>query len=503
MDFATTMNALSWEFYNRFFDVLVDYGVVYLPLLIFLYSNWLNEEILGRDANQTIVAMSVKRMLVSVTTFFFLFYLAFSPIVPLSIVNKQKAANPMPTYNSTFNQNIKQKGDIFLEYDEHTIKLPLLWSGVDILTNHLKKAFLDALPTTAGDIRGAIAETIKHDDIKSSDTASQYNNFYNRCYSLARGKLSIVEDGKKWWPSRAADANWIGSDFFLHTEGFYKPCPPSTSSNSCYQKAPSAPDGFYYSKGLSCQSAWGNNNSGLKEKLLKEFKIQKSGGPFSVDKLLKRRLENKVTMNRQTQKGGGWFEGNWFSFNTITTIVKDIIAIIGTWLAEFLLEILTTIIVAFLPLGQAIALAFFVIILPITMLVSALRISVFISFLMYYFAISFLTVIWAIVAFIDNNIMNILAGNSGTGLGSGVAETASQIVAHTTLTGSLISMATTYLYYQATKKWLALMAMAGAQGAQEASSAMEEVSGAGKDASKKTKDASKTANKEFDNRNRG
>ncbi|VVM26217.1 hypothetical protein BSPWISOXPB_4421, partial [uncultured Gammaproteobacteria bacterium] len=32
----------------------------YLPLLIFLYRNWLSEDILGTDANQTIVAMSVK-----------------------------------------------------------------------------------------------------------------------------------------------------------------------------------------------------------------------------------------------------------------------------------------------------------------------------------------------------------------------------------------------------------------------------------------------------------
>jgi hypothetical protein len=51
MDFATTMGALSWEFYNRFFNVLVDYGIVYLPLLMFLYKNWLSEKMLGTDAN--------------------------------------------------------------------------------------------------------------------------------------------------------------------------------------------------------------------------------------------------------------------------------------------------------------------------------------------------------------------------------------------------------------------------------------------------------------------
>ena len=35
MDFATTMDALSWELYNRFVKVLIDYGIVF-ALSIFL-----------------------------------------------------------------------------------------------------------------------------------------------------------------------------------------------------------------------------------------------------------------------------------------------------------------------------------------------------------------------------------------------------------------------------------------------------------------------------------
>ena len=108
MDFVTAMDALSWEFYNRFFNVLVDYGIVYLPLLIFLYQNWLSEKILSYDANQTTVALTVKKMLLSVTMFFFLFYLTFYPIVPLSVVNNQKAQNPIPAYDSDFNRNLKK-----------------------------------------------------------------------------------------------------------------------------------------------------------------------------------------------------------------------------------------------------------------------------------------------------------------------------------------------------------------------------------------------------------
>ena len=95
MDFATTMDALSWEFYNRFVKVLIDYGIVYLPLLIFLYKNWLDEDILGKDVNQSVVALTVKRMLINVTIFFFLYHLAFLPTVPLSIVNNFRAADPI------------------------------------------------------------------------------------------------------------------------------------------------------------------------------------------------------------------------------------------------------------------------------------------------------------------------------------------------------------------------------------------------------------------------
>jgi hypothetical protein len=51
-------------------------------------------------------------------------------------------------------------------------------------------------PETAGDIRGEMATVIKHSDIKESDTARQYNNFYNRCWLLTIDKGTIGEKAK-------------------------------------------------------------------------------------------------------------------------------------------------------------------------------------------------------------------------------------------------------------------------------------------------------------------
>jgi hypothetical protein len=485
MDFATTMDALSWEFYNRFVKVLIDYGIVYLPLLIFLYKNWLDEDILGKDVNQSVVELTVKRMLINVITFFFLYYLAFLPTVPLSIVNNFRAADLTPAYDdSNFNQNLASNN--LLSHDIE-IKLPWLWAGFEIITHSIKGYFLEALPKTAGDVRGAIATVLKNKSIKTPFVRDQYNHFYHECFLPAQDKFKFMKDrgdittGSYFGnDANLSDYNWVGGQYYLQTEGFYKPCPIGVG-NEC-DKAPKTPAGFYAQingADVSCEDLW-STNGGLRKNLIKEFKLETSNSDDWINNQLRHRLKNNSGIGIQKDQAVKNLEdGGWFSLNSLATIIKQAIAIIGAWITEFFLEIVTTAIVAFLPMGQAIALAFFVILLPISMILSALRIDVFIWFLMYYFGISFLTVIWAIVAFIDNNIMNILAGKDGQGAGSGVAETAAQIVSHTTLTGSLISIATTFLYYQATNKWFDIMTMIGGTGMKQAKQAMDEVGSSG------------------------
>ena len=482
MDFATTIDALSWELYNRFVKVLIDYGIVYLPLLIFLYKNWLDEEMLGRDAVQSVVALSVKRMLVNVITFFFLYYLAFLPIMPLSSLDELKTVDLTPAYSSTFNQNTATKNNNLLSHDIE-IKLPLLWFGFEILTHNIKGGFLEALPKTAGDVRGAIATVIKNKSIKTPFVRDQYNHFYHECFLPAQDKFKFMKDrgdittGSYFGNDAVlSDYNWVGAQYYLQTEGFYKPCPIGIG-NEC-DKAPKTPAGFYAEingADVSCEDLW-STNGGLRKNLIKEFKLETSNSDFWINNQLRHRLKNNSGIGIQKDQAVKNLEqGNWFSLNSLATIIKQAIAIIGAWITEFFLEIVTTAIVTFLPIGQAILLAFFVIFLPFAMILSALRVDVFMWFLMYYFGVSFLTVVWAVVAFIDNNIMNILAGQDGQGAGSGVAETAAQIVAHTTLSGALISIATTFLYFQATNLWFNLMVKVGGKSMEQANQAMDEM----------------------------
>ena len=496
MDFVTTMDALSWEFYNRFFNVLVDYGIVYLPLLIFLYQNWLSEKILSYDANQTTVALTVKKMLLSVTMFFFLFYLTFSPIVPLSVVNNQKAQNPIPAYDSDFNRNLKKAGDKFLAHDIE-IKLPLLWASIEIFTHGINKAFLDSLPETAGDIRGAMATAIKNNSIKTPFVRNQYEHFYRNCYSPASGKFQylvkkgdIVKD--KWffelWNGDIdiEEYDWVGGSFYLENAGFYKQC---TEGNECYSSS-LIPSGvttkFNGVDDVSCKWLW-DTNGGLRKNLIKEFKLDKDLDNEEADDIMRSYLKSSdnfvdLEMENELNKGG------------LSFLSGALVAMI-TWISEFFINTLTVVIVAFLPIGLAMVKLIFVVLLPIILLVSALRIDVFIQLMVFYFAISFLTVIWAIAAFIDNNIMSVL---TDTGIGNDSASSvASELMGRMTTSGAMVALASSFLYYQMTTRWFKLMAMVGSEGAKEASGAMDDSKESADSIKNTTKTTTKTAVKKL------
>lgn len=488
MDFATTIHSLSWVFYNKFYNVLVDYGIIYLPLIIFLYQNWIAK--LGEDANTSVVAISIKNMFVSVITFMLLYWLIFLPSVPLSKVERYRDAPPIATYDNKFNERISNFSSKELKTaNSENTKMPHFWALWTVLNFKLNHAFLSALPKTAGDVRGAMASALKNNNIKNPEVNAKFDSFYNQCYLLAGGKFDLmVKNGTivldDWGQSDDIDADqydWVGANYFVKNKGFYKYC-----SDSDCKTHPVSPNGFSATVGdkeIQCDVFWHN----LRKDLKKEFKVN-FGYSYKTymnqkeeDDLIRSRLKSNQS-NFLTKEEADSSGGSLWSLDFWMNMIQRAFALFGAWLTQLVVGVVTTAVVAFLPLSQALILGLFVILLPIVTLVSAIRIDVAVNFFMYYFMISFLTVIWAIIAFIDNNLINIIMG-SGNGNDS-FEQTAGQAVSFATLTGSLMNIATAFLYYQATTKWFMLMAMAGSEAGKKASDSMNSMKNAGDEAGK-------------------
>jgi hypothetical protein len=355
------------------------------------------------------------------------------------------------------------------------IKLPLFWAAMEIFRHSMTRVFLEALPETAGDIRGAMATAMQNRSIKSPFVKNQYEHFYQKCYSRAAGKFQyLVKQGDiikdEWFWNLASDIDveeydWVGGSFYLENTGFYKPC---TKGNQCYD-SPLIPFGItteFNGAEVSCDQLW-TTNGGLRQTLLKEFNLEDD----EDDEIRSYLQHSENAIDIETDKETDTLlknPGNW---------LIGVLATAASWLVEGILEVVTTVIVAFLPIGKAIVMLIFVVLLPIVLLVSALRIDVLFGLLMFYFTVGFLTVIWAIAAFIDNNIMNILT-HTGNGNDS-AAGLANEMLGRLSLVGALVGVASALLYYQITKIWFQLMGTTGKNAMKEAGQAMDDANGAG------------------------
>jgi hypothetical protein len=229
---------------------------------------------------------------------------------------------------------------------------------------------------------------------------------------------------------------------------------------------------------VSCDQLW-NTNGGLRQTLLKEFNLEDDEDDEIRSYL--QHSENAIDIETDKEMGSLFKNPINFLIGTLATV--------ASWLVEGILEVVTTVIVAFLPIGKAIVMLIFVVLLPIVLLVSALRIDVFIGLLMFYFTVGFLTVIWAIAAFIDNNIMNILT-HTGNGNDS-AAGLANEMLGRLSLVGALVGVASALLYYQITKIWFQLMGTTGKNGMKEAGKAMDGANEAGDKVGKQTRSPKK------------
>ncbi len=500
-DFALTLNSLSWVFYNRIFQVLVEWGIIYLPFAIYLYQNWYKQ--LERDVNTNIALLSIKSMLVSVIVFLFIYWLALLPTLELQKVRANYSVTTTPQSTTIQNNLNTLKNNLGVSelnsagVPNAALKVPILWASVDIFTHLFNSTVIQKIPSSIGDVRAEIVNVIHDSNIKDLGIKDKYNFFYNKCYSSAIGKFNkMVESGqiKKQASSiwtfgipyttiGIEDYDWVGGKYFRDTKGFYKSC--AITDSACYKDDVIVPLGIYIDeqRTISCNTAWAE----LRPLLISEFNINtsgRSGGQEAVNS----NIRYKLQINN-TRKFGD--SVNYFSVDFWVGMIKEAFTLFGSWIVLFFTEITTTAVVAFLPMGQAITLGFFIILLPIAMLVSALRMDALVGFVMFYFTVSFLTVVWAIVNFMDNNLMYLVYGASN----SSISQVAASVVSTFSLTGVLMSIATLFMYYYASSKWFQLMRMAGSEAAEEAGTSFSSAKETGDKVGSQTKSVASKAGK--------
>jgi hypothetical protein len=515
MDFATLLSYISWEFYNNIFNFLVATGMIYIPIIIIWWQNYIS--LLNKDANTSISSLSIKGMFMHTAFYVIVLFLAVIPSIEINkvhLVNQnisnyfKQEGNPL-MQQSAFNQNVKDKYTKNINIDN--TQIPYWWALTTNLSHGVIEGIKSVLPTKEAK-QSILSQMIKFEEesvIRNPTTRGDYNAFYQTCYQGAYTKFDTLvkkgiikkEDiGTLWDTTLIAEEqiDWAGAPYFLDKKtgkGFYVHCDRSDTSKTCYAPHSTTPGGFKMPMldtttgkeyEISCEKAW----ESVRYKLYSDFNFREKGysrndirTPNSeADQLLRLYLQNKEDPNDKP-----WYEdvanevAKFGSLDYWQAIFTELLATIGMFIMGLVKTMATYMVKMIIPISIVMTQFLIVVFLPLIAIVGAFRPDMVIFVSMLWFSTAFIEVIINIVGFLHENVLAMYTGFDGVGSNSALIMGAQHALGSN---GShmeifLIDFMMLMLYTGAIGLWVKLLVFVGNEGMGLSKGLIDDMTGVG------------------------
>ncbi len=408
---------MGWLMNNALWNVITATGLFTLPLIFRIAGIWLALREAGEDEDAKGVAALARTEHVLYLSFVVMMFCAV-PVwdTDLSAMyfdrtrSQQCGVNVPAPDESGF-------GPLITELNGQTAKVPLWWYLVHALSKGVTHAAVASVPC-GSDFRQVRFE-VQHTTLADLLILQEVQEFAAQCYAKAYYRLKHSRNGLT--AEEAEAVNWIGSDWFLSTPGYYdyytsafprSAWPYSEARDSGF---PDTGQGGY----PSCKAWWGDKGHGLRARLLSSYdkralNAAKSRFPDSWEETLLRWL---VSPQNTTLSGSGttYMTGHQTGHGTgIDTGIKQALSSLGALAAQ------ATQLPAFdalrqaLPFVHAILLMALVVSIPPVMLLGAYEPKVVITLTFALFSLIFVPFWWELGGWLDDRLLQLLyTGHKG------------------------------------------------------------------------------------------
>ncbi len=448
----------GWVLYDNLFTVLADSGIVYIPFLIIIASNVIESRKAGDDEGNAAV-QSVKKIETDMIIAIFVLILC---VIPMSTVNlsEMRFVKPALDCNKTadiiLGTDTKTTVDTTLQtLGGQTGRAPLWWALIHIVTKSVTAASIASIPCSYD--LSSVSNELANDKIDSPSLRREIQDFINDCYMPAKASL-FRDRSASVSPVEVNSANWLGSDYFLTTAGYYDKFYSSTARANWPFRLP-RDNGFENDAATGGHPTcvqWWTGAQGIRARVLQSLdpdlldtmvyaannlvQISTTANLNTTERenvLLRKYLAINITKSQITKASGnlgvdydissydagsrarynGFANG---SMKVMVDTAANAAAIIGGALSapghlaggKLLREGVS--------FGQSLLMMMFITLLPFMLVFSLYRPQFVLTLTVVFFAINFLSFIWAIAYWIDNNLTNVLLSGvaSGGGLGN-------------------------------------------------------------------------------------
>lgn len=261
------LTLVAWIVNNGIWELLITSGVIALPFFAIVLQEWLRARTEGADEGNKGVLSTLRvenRVWVAIVVVMF----AGIPFIPVDLSTlaydnsrsaqcQIKVATPQETRWS----------NAFTVLNNQSAYVPVWWFFMHALSKALTGAAVAAIPcgTDLRQMRMEIDATRIDDPVLAQEVA----DFSHDCYGPARAKLFMNRPELN--EAQMYDINWIGSNFFLGSSGYYDSYRAKTPRSAWPYDAirdaglAQIPSGGGYP---TCRQWWSDGEVGLRSRLL-------------------------------------------------------------------------------------------------------------------------------------------------------------------------------------------------------------------------------------------
>ncbi|KGE53476.1 conjugal transfer protein TraG N-terminal domain-containing protein [Xanthomonas axonopodis pv. vasculorum] len=261
------LTLVGWIVHNGIWNILVASGVFALPFLSIVIQEWLRARTEGADEGNKGVLSAARienRVWVAIAVILF----AGIPFINVNLSTIQfdatrskqcqiKVATPQDTRWS----------NAFTTLNNQSAQVPVWWFFMHAIAKAVTGAAIAAIPcgTDLRQMRMEIDSTRINDPVLAQEVA----DFTHDCYGPARAKLFMGRPALS--DAQMNEVTWIGSAYFLGTDGFYdtyhSQAPRSAWTYDATRDAGLAQvdSGGGYP---TCRQCWSDGDQGLRSRLL-------------------------------------------------------------------------------------------------------------------------------------------------------------------------------------------------------------------------------------------
>ena len=460
-EFVTTL--FAWILYKEIWAILVDTALVFVPVITMIVGNIVSSRRAGDDEGSAAI-QSVKKI---ETDFYMMLGVIVFAAIPVLDVNLGDMMYVKPTLDCNVPAAAAVPGtNTGTTYDTtlaaiggQTGQAPIWWAALHTLSKSIVSASLAGIPCSSD--LASVQFKLANDAIEDPDVRRELAEFTDNCYRASRSKL-LRSDTSALTAAQHSETLWLGSDYFQTTAGYYdtyyaynpKTAFAFNAARDAGFEADTAAGGH-----PSCNQWWAHSTQGLRIRTLDSVEptllnemIYSAGNLIdesTTTALSTTERENvflrKYLAVEQTKQALGStlpmstgyqisaaenFRAKLSSDNLLTKAG----GVLSSGL-NFLTDVGRTGIVALgaavkapsaigegfmmrqgISMIQSLVLMLLVLLLPFLMLFSQYRMSTVFTLSIIFFALHFLSFLWGVAFWMDNNLMNLMTDGSGLGV---------------------------------------------------------------------------------------